>query len=185
MLAFFGAVLFRDHVRAVERVVETSPAGIGGVQSIAGVVERHHQLRPGDGGDLGVDVGRGDFEFFSLGDEITDLLQKGGVYLEVKRLTGAGQVPLIDLLLQPVTLGQERAILRPEISHDRAERFPKAVGLHAGSRRDLVAHQTIEPFIDFKTADLDSAGHDHLRFACTRGKHRSSWREAKILSALG
>ena len=61
-----GAVVLGQHVGAVERVVEAAPAGVGGVERVAGVGDRHHQLRAGDVGDLGIDVGGVDGEVGAL-----------------------------------------------------------------------------------------------------------------------
>ena len=60
--ALLGAVRLGDGVGAVERVVERAPARIGGVQRIARIHHRHDQLRPGDHGDLGIDIGGGDLK---------------------------------------------------------------------------------------------------------------------------
>jgi hypothetical protein len=49
-------------------------------------------------------------------------------------------MPLVNLLLQVVALCQQRAILGAQVSDDIAQRFPKAVCLNAGARRDLIAH---------------------------------------------
>ena len=55
--AALAAAVLGDRVGAVERVVQAAPARIGGVQRVARVGHRHHELRAGDGADLGIDVG--------------------------------------------------------------------------------------------------------------------------------
>jgi hypothetical protein len=52
------AALLRDRIGAVEGIVERAPAGIGGIEGVAGVRDRHDELRSRDAGDLVVDVVR-------------------------------------------------------------------------------------------------------------------------------
>lgn len=40
-----GAAFFGDGVGAVQRIVERTPAGVGGVEGEAGVEDRHDELR--------------------------------------------------------------------------------------------------------------------------------------------
>ena len=42
--AFFSAIGFGNDIRAVQRIVQAAPAGIGGVQGVAGVQNGHDQL---------------------------------------------------------------------------------------------------------------------------------------------
>ena len=64
----FAAVGFGNHVRSVECVVKASPAGVGGVQGVAGVVYGHDQLRPGNPGDFRIDVASGHLHVIGFGD---------------------------------------------------------------------------------------------------------------------
>ena len=81
-----GAAILRDGVGAVERVVEAAPAGVGGVERVAGVRDRHDELRPGDAGDLVVHVLRSDRERLRLRQEIADLAQEALVRRRVEGL---------------------------------------------------------------------------------------------------
>ena len=65
-----------QRVGAVERVVERAPAGVGGVDRVARVGHRHHELRPGHLGDLGIGAGRVDLEVRPLRHEVADLAQE-------------------------------------------------------------------------------------------------------------
>ena len=71
-----GPVGLGDRVGAVERVVQRSPARVGGVDREPGVGHRDHQLRAGDRGDLGIDPVGADLERPRVGDEIADLLKE-------------------------------------------------------------------------------------------------------------
>ena len=78
--ASFAAVGFGDHVRSIKSVVKTPPAGVGGVQGIAGVVDGHDQLRPGDTGDFRVDAARGHKHVIGFVHEIADGAQEGCLF---------------------------------------------------------------------------------------------------------
>src|ERR1700728_4009719 len=58
-----GGTVFGYDVGAIERVIEAAPAGIGGIQGIARIADRYHQLRPGDLRDFRIDIGRIDGEW--------------------------------------------------------------------------------------------------------------------------
>src|SRR5690606_33354957 len=113
-----GAAFFGDGVGAVERVIQRAPAGVGGVQGEARVHDRHHQLRAGHAGDFFVDVLGGGLEVFGFGQQVADFLEKSLVGSGVVGLTGTSLVPGIDLCLQLVTLGQQRAVLRRQVMDD-------------------------------------------------------------------
>ena len=55
--AFFRTFGFSDGIGAIQRVIQRAPAGVRGVQGVAGIHRRHHQLRAGLAADLDVDVG--------------------------------------------------------------------------------------------------------------------------------
>jgi hypothetical protein len=108
---FLEPRILGDHVSAVVGVVQAAPARVGGIQGIAGVADRHDQLRPGDVGDFRVDVGGGYPEIFTLGQQVTDLLQEAFVG---PRVDGAGvvQVPVADCFLNFPAFFQKFAIFR-------------------------------------------------------------------------
>src|SRR4029078_366404 len=126
------------------------------------IVERHHELRSSNRSDLGIDVARRDPEILPFRDDIADLFQEIGVFLDIELWAFSFLVQTINRCWQPIALHQQGAILRPQLFDDRAQGFPKAVGFDASSRRDLVAHQAIEPFINLERTDLDSVGHRPL-----------------------
>jgi len=105
-LAFLGAAFLADGVGAVQRVVQRTPAGVGGVEGKAGVHHRHHQLRAGHVGNFFVDVLRRGLEVRRFWQQITDFLQEGLVSRSVMSLALACLVPAVDAGLQVVTFGQ-------------------------------------------------------------------------------
>ena len=59
--------LLRDHIGAVKGIVQTAPARVGGVEGVACVHDRYHQLGCGNTRHLGVHILSGDAEVLSLG----------------------------------------------------------------------------------------------------------------------
>ena len=65
-----------DRIRAVERVVQLSRPGVGGVERVTGVRDRHHELRAGKLTDLTIDVRRIDLERTAVQDDVADRTRK-------------------------------------------------------------------------------------------------------------
>ncbi len=124
-----------ERIGAVECVIQTAPAGIGGVEHEPGVQARHDQLRPGQGGDLGVDVARADGERRRFVDQIADLPQEGlGGRAVMGRVTSPA-VPGVDPGLKVVANRQQPPVLRREAFENRGDPGPEGVSLHAGPRQ--------------------------------------------------
>ena len=81
--ALLGAIGFGDDLGTVQRVVQRTPAGVGGVQREPCVEDRHHQLRARGGGDLLIDAGGGDGEVTRFGRQVTDLHEELLIGVEV------------------------------------------------------------------------------------------------------
>src|SRR5262249_34631854 len=67
---------------------------------------------------------------------------------------------LVDLLLQFVSPFQQRPILRGDISHNLAARFPDPLPAHASSRRHLLSDQRIQLSSNLNTTYLNAVRHD-------------------------
>ena len=67
IVAFGAGVGRRQGVGSIERVIKRAPTGVGGVQRIARVGDRHDQLRTGLRGYFHVNLCRADFEIGGLG----------------------------------------------------------------------------------------------------------------------
>ncbi|MNR03183.1 hypothetical protein D3C85_1190640 [compost metagenome] len=141
-LGVIAAALRRlaQRVRAVQGVIQAAPTRIGGVQQIAGVGQRHDQLRPGHGRDLGIDIGRLGPRVGPLGLDVADLAQEGLIGILI-RLPRMGPVPVVQLRLQLVTPRQQRAVLRGVFGQQPLEPGPEGLRRHARPRRCLVAHE--------------------------------------------
>ena len=120
-----GAVLLGDGVGAVERVVEAAPAGIGGIERIAGIGDRHHELRTGDAGDLVVHVLRLDRKILRLGQHIADIAQELLVLGLVEGLARQAAVILVDLALDLVADGEQLPVARREVPHEPGQSLPE------------------------------------------------------------
>lgn len=124
-----------DGVGAVERVVEAAPAGVAGVERVSGVGDGHDELRAGDAGDFGVDVGGGHREGGGRGQEVADGAQEGFVFGGVVGLAAAAEVPGVDLGLHAGAGVQQQAVARGEGGDDGGEAGPEGVGGDAGTGR--------------------------------------------------
>ena len=100
-----AAIRFGDHVRAIQGIVKTSPAGVGGVDRVAGVSDRNDELWPGDQSDFGVHmVGRGG-EVRAFWQQIADLIEKLLVGRSIVLHTSVVLMPAVNLRLQVVAFG--------------------------------------------------------------------------------
>ncbi len=162
----FTAVLGGDGVGAVERIVEAAPAGVRGVEGITGVVDGHHQLRPGDGGDLRIDALGLDLEIIALRQEVADLLQKTAVGGGFVRLAGAGAVPRVDFSLQFIAPGQELAQAGAEFSHHPFECRPERGGCDARAGGGTLFDEVAEHGRDLQAAKGNPGGGGHERTGC-------------------
>ena len=151
--------LVGDHVGAVERIVEAAPAGVGGVQRVAGVADRDHELGAGDGRDLRVHVGRGDAEVRPLRHQIADVGEEGAVGPQVDGLAAVLQVPGVDLGLEGIALGQQRPVARRQFGQDGGEGLPKAIRVDPGARCDLGLNQVIQGLGDLEAAHFHAFDH--------------------------
>ncbi len=158
----FAAVLGGNGVGAVERVVEAAPAGVGGVERVAGVVDGHHQLRARDGGDFRVDAPGLNFEILALGQQVTDLLQEPPVGCGIVRLAGPGPVPGVDFALQLIASGQELAEAGRELCHHAFQRRPEGGGRDAGADTGMLFDEVAQHGRDLQAAkgNPGSGGHE-------------------------
>ena len=146
-------------IGAVKAVIQAAPAGIGGVQRIAGVGDRHHQLRPRHLCDFGIDIRRLDGEGRAFGKKIADLGEEGLVGGMVMRLAAAGEVPGVDLGLKGVTLGQQGAVLRHEIGQKSRETRPEVGGVDASAGQGLILDEAGQYGIHLQSRPFRALGH--------------------------
>ncbi|MCY1429405.1 hypothetical protein D9M71_453210 [compost metagenome] len=158
-LAFLGAAFIADGVGAVQRVVQRTPAGVGGVQGEAGVHHRHDQLWAGHVGDFFVHVLGGGLEIVGLWQQVADFLEECFVGCGVVGLAFACLVPGVDLGLQLVALGEQGFVLWSEVIDDLLCTRPELLGDDAGPGDGFVVHEVVQDLGDLKATDLNVSSH--------------------------
>ena len=128
-----GIAVRRYGVGSVEGVIQAAIPGVGGVQRIAGVGDRHHKLGSGNGGNLRIDIRGFDGEVIAFRDQIADLTEKGGVGLGVDGRAGLVAKPRIDSRLHVLAYRQQFAIARRQPVNRGVETGPEAVGRDAAA----------------------------------------------------
>ena len=154
-----GALVLGNRVGAVQRVIERAPARVGGVQGVARVHHRHHQLRPGDMGNLGIDIARVDGEIGAFRLQIADLGQKRLIGGEIQGLAGTRLVPGVDLRLQVVAFGQQGAVDRRQVVDNRRQTGPEGGGIDTATGQGLVHDETIKAGVDGQAVGFNAIGH--------------------------
>ena len=136
--AAFRAIILGYGVGAIQRVVQTAPARVRRIERIAGIHDRHHELRARNLRNLRVDVVSGDAEGGRLGMQVADLPEKCLVGIGVKRFALVVAMPLVNLRLQSVPLPQESPVLRTQRCPDVGHALPEVIGINPCARCDLV-----------------------------------------------
>ena len=131
-----AAFEFGNDIGAVERIVETVPARVSGIERITRIVDRHHQLRTGNRAHLGIDIRRGDLEIALFRHQVADFLEIGLILCGVDAAEMV-LVPGIELRLQFIPQIQQLPVLRSELLVDIGERLPEGCTVDAGSGRDF------------------------------------------------
>jgi len=142
--ALLGTVRLADDVGAVERVVERTPARVGGVEREAGIEHRHHQLGAGGRGDLVVDVGRRDREVTRIGFQVADLGEELLVLGGVVRTDGPLAVPFVELGLQFVAARQQFLVAWSQVGDDLVDPRPETVRVEVGTGQRLIGDEVVE-----------------------------------------
>ena len=138
-------------VGAVERIIEAAPAGIGGVEGIAGIGRRNDELRSSNACDLGINMGCLDLERLTFRDEIADLLEKILVSLGLERVFA---MPGVDFFLELVAAGEQLAIARRKIVDDVACGLPETFRIDTGAGKRLAGDKMLEFASDLQPCNL-------------------------------
>ena len=150
--------LLRDHIRAVEGVVQRAPASVHGVGGEPRVEQRDDQLRAGDAGNLVVDVVGADLEVGRLVEQVADLLEEGGVGLRVGHAWVLA-VELVDAGLQLVAPGEQLAVARREVVDDRVRPVPESLRVDARGGQGLLLDEAVQARGDSEPSDLNTLCH--------------------------
>ena len=109
----FGPALVRNYISSVKGIVEATPARIRRIQRVPGVIDWNDKLRAGNMGDLWVHVFGGNLKIRRLWLQIPDAFQEIHIGPGACGLAPIRLMPLIDLRLQGVALGEQLLIFRP------------------------------------------------------------------------
>ena len=141
--AFTGAVVLRDHVGAIQGVIQTAPTGIGGVEGVAGVEHGHHELWPGLDRQLGIHIFGRDTGRFGYRNQVPDLLQKCLISRHIANGPGVRVVPGVQLGLQATALGQQGCVFGRQIRDDGVKARPESLWLDAGAWQNFLFNELV------------------------------------------
>ena len=158
-----GIAVRRYGVGAVEGVIQAAIPGVGGVQRIAGVGDRHHKLGSGNGGNLRIDIRGFDGEVTAILDQIADLAEKGGIGLGVDGRAGMFTKPRIDSRLHVLAYRQQFAVARRQPVNRCVETVPEAVSRDAAALEQLVVDEIGKLAGNRQVSAGDIVGHAYLR----------------------
>ena len=179
------AARFGNRIGAVQRIVEAAPTGVGRIQRIARVGHRHHELGAGNARYLVVHVLGVDAEVVPLLNQISDRAEKSPVGRNVEGFTFAGTMPFVDLHLQSIALGQQRAIPGGEIVNDAVESGPEASFRYACTREDFPVDEVVKNAGDAEPFNDDATSHALLlRLALARQSQPSPRAKVSVVSIV-
>jgi hypothetical protein len=158
-------------IGAIKRIKQAAPTGIGGIQRVARIGDRHDKLRPRHQGNLWVCICGINLKIFPFGQQIANFLEEFLVLGVVVRGVTARLMPGVDFRLQLVALQQQDVVAGRKFGHHFFEHAPVVGGLNAESGQDFLHHQLVEGTADFEVALIDgnmgsgrwyAGGHDGL-----------------------
>ena len=144
----FSPLSFRDDVCSVGRIQQAAPSCVGCIECITCVTDRNDELRSGNLRNLGIDAGCCDFKIRTLRDEIIDRTEKFLVSLRIMRFPHSVQMPIIDLLLDPVAFFEEFTIAWSQVVQDLGEGIPEILGIQPESRYDFFTNKRFQCRVD-------------------------------------
>ena len=150
------AVVLGYGVGSIKRVVQRSPAGVGRVERITCVRNRHDELRSGDMSNFIVDVRRLDISRRRFGLKVSDLFEKRFVGGLVGYGPGVAPVPFVDHRLKTIALAQKSSIFRRQIVQKFREAHPEGSRCILIARKELILHEFMQYGRDFQAIDFDA-----------------------------
>ncbi|MNQ48223.1 hypothetical protein D3C85_620950 [compost metagenome] len=161
--ALLRPALFADRVGAVERVIQRAPARIGGVQRVARIHHRHHQLRAGLAADLAVDLGGAGLHAGRWRQQVADGFEEGAVGRHIRHRPRVGAVPGVQFALQTIALGQQRTVVRRQLVDQGVEAGPEGLAGEPGARQHFFIDETLQVGGHLQALAVHAIG--HLRFS--------------------
>jgi len=146
-------------IGAIQGIVEAAPAGIGSIECIARIHDRHNQLRARNGSDFVIDIGRIDLEVIAFGQQVADLLKEGRVGRCIMALARPGLVPGVDPGLQRIARRQQFAVARAQLVNQFGQSLPEGVGCNTGSGQSLGVDHLVQAAVDLQSVKADAVSH--------------------------
>ena len=125
-----GAV---DDIRAVQGVVETSPARVGGVECKTRVADRDDELGAGDGRNFRIDILRVYLKCVAGLDQVADVFQEAAIIVRIEGFSGVGPVVVVQPRLDRIAFSQQALVIRREGLDDVFHTGPKGGAGYADS----------------------------------------------------
>jgi hypothetical protein len=122
-------------IGAIKYIKKAAPTGIGGIQRVARIGDRHDKLRPRHQGNLWVCICGINLKIFPFGQQIADLLQKRLVGFMVMRPGAMRDMPGVNPRLQVVAPRQKRSVLGAKIMDQRRQTRPEGFGRNPSARK--------------------------------------------------
>ena len=148
-----------ERVGSVERVVKAAPARVRRIQEEARVEDRHHQLRPRHGRDLGIDILGSDGEITRFGHQVADFLEESAIGIRVVRLSRPLRMPSVDLRLQFFAFSQQRGVARGKRAQQVRETRPEIIGVATQRAEHFGFDEGGKLRIGFDSGARDKFGH--------------------------
>ena len=148
-----------NNIRAVKRIIQAAPAGIGRVDCKAGIFDWHHKLRAGNLGNFRVDIGGFNLEIRPFGNQIADLFKKRAIGGPIMGLALARHMPSVNLGLQFVALGEQCLVCVAMRVNDISHRCPESLGRHIRARNGLICDKIRKLRVDLKACQCCALCH--------------------------
>ena len=146
-----------QRIGAVQRIIQAAPTRIRRVQHKARVQNRHHQLRPCQRGNLGIDVWRRDGEGGGFWRQIADLAQKRLIFRRIAHPMRL--MPAVDPGLQGIALMQQSGVFAREPREHIRRARPESLRRNAGARQHAVLDKARERRRDLQIGAGQHVGH--------------------------
>lgn len=115
-------------IRAVETIIKAAPPRICSVKGVAGVCDRHDQLRTRDRRNFRIDIRCIDLKIIAFVQKVANIFQERLIGCMIMGVVAVGYMPIVDLLLQRLAFGQKISVFRSQLMGEVGQSGPKLIG---------------------------------------------------------